>query len=182
MLLLPTPVQQKAHRNSPELCRAYADKKVTTLWSTMSFTKTDSVGDSLNLKNFPYPLFSHKHSDTSSAWPVELVLGVLALDCATVATMVSGLLNAADIHFPAGLCFHYLANSAGCSHWVFPPWISSGDSPQWPDPASHTWQEAKPETLPAERCCLLAPPNCVPILLLAMQDFGTTHNSSVIVG
>ena len=57
---------------------------------------------------------------------------------------------------------------------MFPPWISSGDSPQWPDSASHTWQETKPEMLPAERYCLLSPPNCVPILLLAMQDFGTT--------
>ena len=31
------------------------------------------------------------------------------------------------------------------------------DSSQWPDPASHTWQKAKPETLPTELWCLLAP-------------------------
>ena len=85
------------------LCGAYTDRKVTTRWPIMSFTK---IILSLNLKNFLYPLFCHKHSYTSSAfvisWPVELVPGVLALDCAAAATTVSGLLNAADIHFPAG--------------------------------------------------------------------------------
>ena len=48
------------------------------------------------------------------------------------------------------------------------------DLPQWPDPASHTWQEAKPETLPIELWCLLAPSNSESILVLAMKDFGTT--------
>ena len=60
----------------------------------------------MHLKNFLYPLFLHKHSYTSIAFvvsgPVELVPGFLALDCAAVATMVSGLLNRADIHFPVG--------------------------------------------------------------------------------
>ena len=63
----------------------------------------DSVGDSLHLKNFLYPFFHHKHSYTSSAFvisgPAELVPDVLTLDCAAVATMVSGLLNAAESTF-----------------------------------------------------------------------------------
>ena len=71
----------------------------------MSFTKM-ILSETLHIKNFLYPFFRHEHSYTSSAFiisgPVELVPGVLALDCAAVATTVSGLLNAADIHFPAG--------------------------------------------------------------------------------
>ena len=63
------------------------------------------LSETLHLKNFLYPLFRHKHSYTSSAFVVsglvEVVPGVLALDCAAVAIMVSGLLNIADIHFPA---------------------------------------------------------------------------------
>ena len=63
-----------------------------------------SVEDSVHLKSFLYPLFGHKHSYTSSAFvvygPVELVPGVLALDCAAVAEY--GLLNTADICFPTG--------------------------------------------------------------------------------
>ena len=47
------------------------------------------------------------------------------------------------------------------------------DSPQWTDPASHTWQEAKPETLPTELWCLLAPPNSDSILVIAMKNFET---------
>ena len=88
------------------LCGAYTDRKVNHTLADYEFHLNDSVGDSLNLKNFLYPLFCHKHSYTSSAfvvsWPVELVPGVLALDCAAAATTVSGLLNAVDIHFPAG--------------------------------------------------------------------------------
>ena len=42
------------------------------------------------------------------------------------------------------------------------------DSPQWPDPASQTWQEAKPETSPTELWCLLAPPNRVPVVVIDM--------------
>ena len=98
-----------------QLCGAYTDRKITTRWPTMSFTKI-ILSETLNLKNFLYPLFCHKLSYTSSAfvisWPVELVSDVLALDCAAAATAVSGLLNAADIHFPVGSCFHYLANSS----------------------------------------------------------------------
>ena len=48
------------------------------------------------------------------------------------------------------------------------------DSPQCPDPASHTWKEVKLETLPTELWCLLAPPNSESILVLTMKDFGTT--------
>ena len=48
------------------------------------------------------------------------------------------------------------------------------DSPQWPDTASHTWQEAKLETLPTEFLCLLAPPNSdsivIPIKILDKDD------------
>ena len=64
----------------------------------------DSVRDFLHLKKFLYPFFRHKHSYTSSAFVVSgpAEPGVLAFDCAAVATMVSGLLNAADIHFPSG--------------------------------------------------------------------------------
>ena len=47
------------------------------------------------------------------------------------------------------------------------------DSPQWPDPASHTWQEAKLKKLPTELWCLLAPPSSESILVPAMKDFGT---------
>ena len=51
-------------------------------------------------KNCLCPIFHHKHSYTIViSGPVELVPGVLALDCAAVATTVSGLLNTADIHF-----------------------------------------------------------------------------------
>ena len=57
-----------------------------------------------HLKNFLYPLFSHKHSYTNSVFvismPGELVPGVFALDCAVDVTTVYGLLNTADIHFP----------------------------------------------------------------------------------
>ena len=49
------------------LCGAYTDRKVTTRWPT-EFHQDDSVGDSLNLKNFLCPLFRHKHSYTSSAF------------------------------------------------------------------------------------------------------------------
>ena len=85
------------------LCGAYTDRKVTTHLPTNH--QDDPVRDSLHLKTFFYPFFRHKHSYTSSTFvisrPVELVLGVLALDCAAVATTVSGLLNAANIHSPA---------------------------------------------------------------------------------
>ena len=48
------------------------------------------------------------------------------------------------------------------------------DSPQWPHPASHTWQEAKLETLPTELSYLLAPPISDSTVVLATKDFGTT--------
>ena len=43
------------------------------------------------------------------------------------------------------------------------------DSLQWPDPASHTWQEAKLETLPMELWCLLAPPNSDSIVVITIK-------------
>ena len=73
------------------LCGAYTDRKVTTCWPTISFTKM-----------IPLDSLHQKHSYTCSPFvisrPVELVPGVLALECA-VATTVSGLLDTADIHF-----------------------------------------------------------------------------------
>ena len=125
MLLLPTPVQQ------PELCGAYTYKKgVTTLWPSMSFTKMILSETLWTSKTFSIHS-SATNTYTSSAivisWPVELVPGVLALDCATVAATVSSLLNAADplscgIVFPLPRKLFF----SGCSHWVFPPWIFSG--------------------------------------------------------
>ena len=127
--------------------------------------------DSLNLKNFLYPLICHKHSFTSSAfvvtWAVELVPGVLALDCAAVATtyLVSWMQQTST----------FLQDSVSTTSQTLPLRVFTLsvptlnflrcllDSPQWPDPASHTWLEAKPETLPTELWCLLAPPNSVPI-------------------
>ena len=53
------------------------------------------LSETLHLKNFIYPLFGHKHSNISSAFvvygPVELVPGVLALDCVAVATTEYGI-------------------------------------------------------------------------------------------
>ena len=43
------------------------------------------------------------------------------------------------------------------------------DSPQWPDPASHTWQEAKLKTLPMEFWCQLAPPNSDSIVVITIK-------------
>ena len=83
------------------LCGAYTEGKVTTRWPTISFTKM-ILSETLCISK----TFSIHSSYTSSAFvisgPVELVPGVLTLDCAAVATTVSGLLNAADIHFPVG--------------------------------------------------------------------------------
>ena len=101
--------QHTAHqRTGPSslrpLCGAYTDRKVTTRCPTISFTKV-ILSETLHLKTFLYPLFRHEHCYTSSAFVVsglvKLVPVVLVLDCAAVATTVSGLLNTADNHFPA---------------------------------------------------------------------------------
>ena len=87
------------------LCWAFIHRMVTTWRPTISFTKMILL-ETLHLIKFLYPHFGHKHSYTNSVLvisrPVELLPGVLALNCAADATMVYGLLNTADIHFPAG--------------------------------------------------------------------------------
>ena len=86
------------------LCWAFTYRMVTTWWSTISFTKMILL-ETPHLKNFLNPLFGHKHSYTNSVLvisrPVELVPGVLALDCVAVNTTEYGL-NSADIYFPTG--------------------------------------------------------------------------------
>ena len=76
------------------LCGAYRQNSNHML-ANYKLHYDDSVRDSLHLKNLIYPLFGHKHSYTSSAFviygPVELVPGVLALDCAAVATTEYGI-------------------------------------------------------------------------------------------
>ena len=75
------------------LCGAYRQNS-NHMWPTISFTMM-VLSETLHLKNLIYPLFGHKHSNTSSAFvvygPVELVPGVLALDRAAVATTEYGI-------------------------------------------------------------------------------------------
>ena len=67
------------------------------LSETLCISKTFSIHSSAT--NTPTPYTS---SNFVISGPVELVPGILALDCAAVAIMVSSLLNTADIHFSAG--------------------------------------------------------------------------------
>ena len=114
-----------------------AEKNLITLWgihrqkgehilADYKLHKDDSVGDSLHLKNFLYSRFRHKHSYTSCTFvvsgPLELVPGVVALDCAAVAN--HGIWSPEYSRHPLScgivLPLPQKLFLSKCSHWVFP--------------------------------------------------------------
>ena len=131
----------------------------------------------LHLRNFLYPLFGHKHSYTSSAFvvpgPVNLYLESLPLIVWQLPPqyMVSWMQQIPTFLWDSvsntSLTLHLRAFTMSVPTLNFLGCLL--DSLQWPDPASHTWQEAKPETLPMELWCLLAPPNSDSIVVITIK-------------
>ena len=112
------------------LCGAYTDRKVTTRWPTMSFTKIILLDTLWNSKTFstllPQTLLHQQclcHFLTSRActWcPCPWLCGschhgIWSPECSRHPL-------SCGIVFPLPRKLFLL----GCSHWVFPPWISSG--------------------------------------------------------
>ena len=142
------------------LCRAYKDRKLTTHWLTISFTKMILL-ETQQLKNFLNPFFCHKHSYTSSfvlQLPPQYWVSRIQQTSTSLLDSVSTALQTLPLEF---------------SHWVFPPWISSGtclichNSLTLPN----SWQEAKSETLPTELWCLLALPYSDSIVEIAIKNW-----------
>ena len=159
------------------LCGVYIDRKVTTHWPTISLLRLFCSRLSAPQK-FLYPFFRHKllhqqclcHFRTSGActWcPCPWLCG---------SCLVSWMQQTST----------FLRDSVSTTSQTLPlrvltlsvPTLNFHrcllDSPQWPDPASHTWQKGKPETLPTELLCLLAPPISDSTVVFAIKDFGTT--------
>ena len=129
----------------------------------------------LHLRNFLYPLFGHKHSYTSSAFvvpePVDLYLESLPLIVRQLPPqyMVSWIQQISNFLWDSVSntsqtlplrAFTFSVPTLNFLRYLL-------DSPQWPDPASNSWQ-AKPETLPMELWCLLAPPNSDSIVVITI--------------
>ena len=126
------------------LCEVYTDRKVTTRWPTISFTKmilSETLCTSKTFSIHSSATFLHQPclcrflTSRACTWcPCPWLCG----------SCHHGIWSPRHSRHPlsCGIVFplpHKLFLSES-SHSVLPPWIS-----QWPDHASHTWQEAKPD-------------------------------------
>ena len=170
--------KKRSLTSSQPLCGAFTHRMVFTCWPTISFTKMILSGESapqkfsLSTLRPQIPLNQQclcYFQTTKTLYLVSLPLIVCLLppqynvssiqqtstflwDCVSTTSQTLPL-RVFALSVPT-------LNFLGCLL----------DSPQWPDPASHTWQEAKMETLPMEFYCLLAQPN---YFFDHHKDFGT---------
>ena len=157
------------------LCGAYIDRKVTTRWPTINFTKmilSETLCTSKTLSTLPpktllrHQCLCHFLTSRTCTWcPCPWLCGSCHHDMQTSTFLQDSVCTTSQT-----LPFRVFTLSVPTLNFL----RCLLDSPQWPDPASYTWQVAKPETLPTELWCLLAPPISCSILVLAMKDFGTT--------
>ena len=163
------------------LCGAYTDRKVTTRWPTISFTKmilsetlctskTFSIHSSTT--NTPTPAVPLSFLDQQSLYLVSLPLIVRQLPLWYLVSwkqQTSTFLQDSVSTTSQTLPLRVFTLSVPTMNFL----RCLLDSPQWPDPASHTWQEAKLKTLPTELLCLQAPSISDSTVVLAMKEFGT---------
>ena len=130
----------------------------------------------LHLKIFLYPLFGHKHSYTSSAFVVSGPVTCTWSPCPWLCSSCDHSIWSPEYSkYPlfCGIVFPIPQTLPLRTFTLSVPTLSFLmyllDSPQWLDPASNTWQEAKPETLPMELWCLLAPPNSDSIVVITIK-------------